>query len=112
MKETQIKHLEPRLQKHIEKATKVIDKDPSYAADILFNIVKANPNCVEVRRLLRKAQNKSGKPKGGGLGGLFAKLPFGGGVNESSVRKNPEKALQDQKTKSKRTLLMSPHTSF
>ena len=94
MKETQIKDLEPRLQKHIEKATKVIDKDPSYAADILFNIVKANPNCIEVRRLLRKAQNKSAKPKCGGLGGLFAKLPFGG-ANEASVRKNPEKALQD-----------------
>lgn len=93
MKEIQINELPPRLQKHLEKASQVLSKDPSYAVDILFNIVKANPNCFEVRRLLRQAQIKSGKSKkSGGLGGMFAKLS--GGVNESTIRKNPEKVLE------------------
>ncbi len=93
MKEIQINELQPRLRKHLEKASQVLSKDPSYAADILFNIVKANPNCFEVRRLLRQAQIKSGKSKKiGGLGGMFAKLS--GGANESSIRKNPEKVLE------------------
>ena len=35
MKEIQIKELQPRLQKHVEKASKVLAKDPAYAADIL-----------------------------------------------------------------------------
>lgn len=92
MKEIQIKELQPRLQKHVEKASKVLAKDPAYAADILFNIVKVNPECIEVRRLLRQAQSKIGSAKkSGGLGSMFAKLS--GGASESSVRKNPEKAL-------------------
>lgn len=94
MKEVQIKDLESRLQKHADKASKLINKDPSYAANILSNIVKANPNCAEARRTLRVAQSKStGTKKSGGLGGMFAKLSFGG-VNESAIRKSPEKSLE------------------
>ena len=94
MKETQIKDLDSRVQKYVSKASNLINIEPFYAASILSNIVKANPNCAEARRMLRKAQGKmSVTKKSGGLAGLLAKLSYGR-VNESEIRKNPEKSLQ------------------
>ena len=94
MKEIPVKQLESRVQKYVSKANGLIKVEPFYAASILSNILKANPNCVEVRQMLRKAQIRmSGTVKNSGLAGFFSKLSFGR-VNESAIKKNPEQALQ------------------
>ena len=66
MKEVTLSELDPRLQKQVENARKVVTKNPAYAIDIMSNIVALNPACVEARQILRKAQNTehAGKSKG------------------------------------------------
>lgn len=96
MEETQLKDLDTRLQKQIDNARKAIDKNPSYAIDILSNIVGRNPACLEVRKLLRQAQERALKGKTKGLGGIFAKvtqIPFSIG-NDSKIKKDPKKAME------------------
>ena len=94
MNETQIKDLDSRVQKYVSKASNLINIEPFYAASILSNIVKANPSCVEARRMLRKAQGKMAiTKKSSGLAGMLAKLSYGR-VNEAAIQKNPEKSLQ------------------
>lgn len=96
MEEILLKELDPRLQKQVENARKAIDKNPSYAVDILSNISARNPACLEVRKLLRQAQQSALKGKSKGLGGFLSKvtkIPFGIG-NDSKVKKDPEKAME------------------
>lgn len=96
MEETQLKDLDQRLQKQIDNARKAIDKNPSYAVDILSNISSRNPGCLEVRKLLRQAQQRALKGKSKGLGGFLSKvtkMPFAIG-NESKIKKDPEKAME------------------
>ena len=47
MEEGALKSLEIRLQKQIENARKSVVKNPSYAVDILTNIVARNPACLD-----------------------------------------------------------------
>ena len=56
MKEIPVKELDPRVQKYVSKASRLIKSEPFYAVSILSNIVKNNPYCVEARQMLRKAQ--------------------------------------------------------
>ena len=92
MKEIHINELQPRVVKYIDKAKQLLTKDPNYSVDILHNIVKANPNCFEVRKLLREAQSKTIDSKKSGLiSGIFSKLSSR--VNENAIRKSPEKFL-------------------
>lgn len=96
MDETQLKDLDHRLQKQIENARKAIDKNPSYAVDILSNISSRNPACLEVRKLLRQAQKRASKSKSKGLGRFISKvtkMPFSIG-NDSKIKKDPEKAME------------------
>lgn len=96
MEELALKDLDTRLQKQIENARKAVDKNPSYAVDILTNIVARNPACLDARKILRQAQQRATKSKGKGLGGLLSRvsslpLSFGG---DSKIKKNPQKAME------------------
>lgn len=96
MEEVALKDLDSRLQKQIENARKALDKNPSYAVDILSNIVNRNPGCLEARKILRQAQQRATKGKTKGLGGLLSKMtsiPFSIG-SESKIKKDPQKAME------------------
>jgi len=96
MDEIALSELDSRLQKQIENARKAVDKNPTYAVDILKNIVGRNPACLEARKILRQAEFRSSKGKSKGLGKLFTKvtsIPFSMG-SDSKVRKDPEKAME------------------
>lgn len=96
MDEVYLNDLDTRIQKQVENARKAIDKNPTYAVDILANIVSRHPGCLEVRKSLRKAQRKATVGNSKGLGGFIGKvtsLPFAmsGG---SKLKKDPEAALE------------------
>ncbi|MGB1126919.1 MAG: tetratricopeptide repeat protein [Opitutales bacterium] len=96
MQELALTDLDTRLQKQVENARKAVDKNPTYASDILSNIVKRHPGCLDVRKILRQSQQRSGGGKTKGLGGLFGKvtsMPFAmtGGAK---LKKDPAAALE------------------
>lgn len=96
MEEIALKDLDTRLQKQIENARKAVDKNPSYALDILSNILSRHPACLEARKILRQAQQRATKGKAKGLGGLLSKMtsiPFTMG-SESKIKKDPAKAIE------------------
>jgi len=96
MEEVALKDLDTRLQKQIENARQAVDKNPSYAVDILSNIVSRNPACLDARKILRQAQQRATKGRTKGLGGLLSKvtsIPFSMG-SESKIKKDPEKAME------------------
>lgn len=96
MEEIALKDLDTRLQKQIENARKAVDKNPSYAVDILSNILSRNPACLEARKILRQAQQRATKGKTKGLGGLISKMtsiPFSMG-SDAKIKKDPEKAME------------------
>ena len=95
MEEIPLKDLDNRLQKQIENARKAIDKNPTYAVDILANIVSRNPACLEARKILRQAQQRAAKGKTKGLGGLLNKvtnIPFSIGT-DAKIKKDPQKVI-------------------
>lgn len=95
MEEIPLKDLDNRLQKQIENARKAIDKNPTYAVDILANIVSRNPACLEARKILRQAQQRAAKGKTKGLGGLLNKvtnIPFSIG-SDAKIKKDPQKVI-------------------
>lgn len=95
MEEVALQDLDPRLQKQIENARKAVDKNPTYAVDILANIVSRNPACLEARQILRQAQQRSNAGKSGGLGKLLGKVTgFSASMGaESKVKKDPAQAM-------------------
>ncbi|MDP4880027.1 MAG: hypothetical protein NWR36_09090, partial [Opitutales bacterium] len=96
MEEVALQDLDTRLQKQIENARKAIDKNPTYAIDILINIVGRNPNCLDARKFLRQAQQRSKQGKSKGLGKFITKMtsiPFSMG-GDSKVKKDPAKAME------------------
>jgi len=96
MEEVALKDLDTRLQKQIENARKAVDKNPSYAVDILTNIVARNPACLDARKILRQAQQRATKGKTKGLGGLLSKvtsIPFSMG-SHAKIKKDPQKSME------------------
>ena len=96
MEEITLKELDSRLHKQIENARKALDKNPTYAVDILSNIVSRNPNCLEIRQILRQAQQRANKGKSRGLSKFMTKvtnIPFAMG-GDSKVKKDPAKAME------------------
>ncbi|MEM7790188.1 MAG: tetratricopeptide repeat protein [Verrucomicrobiota bacterium] len=90
-----LKDLDPRLQKQIENARKAIGKNPTYATDIMLNIVKRNPGCLEARQILREAQKRASKGKGKGLSKFFGKVKSSISGSEAKVKKDPAKAMEE-----------------
>lgn len=94
MKEVTLDSLDPRLQKQVLNANKAISKNPVYAIDILSNIIQRHPGCLEVRRDLRKAQQRATQGKSGGLSGLMSKVSgLGKSLRAPKVEKDPQQAL-------------------
>ena len=96
MGEVALRDLDARLQKQVENARKAVDKNPTYAVDILTNIVSRNPGCLDVRKILRQSQQRAVGGKTKGLGGIIGKvtsLPFAmsGG---SKLKKDPAAAME------------------
>jgi tetratricopeptide (TPR) repeat protein len=95
MEEVALKDLDPRLQKQIENARKAVDKNPSYAVDIMLNILTRHPECLDARKILRQAQQRFTAGKNKGLGGFISKvtsIPFLIG-SDAKVKKKPTEAL-------------------
>jgi tetratricopeptide (TPR) repeat protein len=100
MEEITLKDLDPRLQKQVGNARKAMDKNPTYAVDILLNIVNRNPACLEARKILRQAQQRAAGGKAHGLGKLLNKMtniPFAMGSG-SKVKKDPANAMESAET--------------
>lgn len=96
MEEIALQKLDTRLQKQIENARKAVDKNPTYAIDIMSNIVARNPNCLDARKILRQAQQRSKNGKTKGFGKFLSKvtsIPFSMGA-DSKVQKDPAKAME------------------
>lgn len=89
--------LDPREQKQIEAARKALDKgNPAYAVDVCTGLLRRHPGCLDVRRLLRLAQQRQAGAKAGGLTKLFlsvSNVPFVMS-GTSQVKKDPAKALE------------------
>jgi tetratricopeptide (TPR) repeat protein len=95
MEEVALKDLDHRLQKQIENARKAVDKNPSYAVDIMSNIVARHPECLDARKILRHAQQRAKGGKTKGFGSFLSKvtsIPFSMG-SESKIKKDPAGAL-------------------
>ncbi len=60
IKEIDFFGLEPRLQLQVKKASRAIDDGhPWYAVDICRYVIRRQPGCLAVRKILRKAQKKN-----------------------------------------------------
>ncbi|MFQ3225472.1 MAG: tetratricopeptide (TPR) repeat protein [Lentimonas sp.] len=95
MEEVALKDLDPRLQKQIENARKAVDKNPSYAVDIMSNIVARHPECLDARKILRQAQQRATEGKSKGFGGFLSKMtsiPFSLG-SDAKIKKDPAAAM-------------------
>ncbi len=95
MQEVALSDLDPRLQKQIENARKAVDKNPTYAVDIMTNIIVRHPECLDARKILRHAQQRAKAGKSKGLGKFFSKMtsiPFAMG-SDSKVKKDPAAAM-------------------
>lgn len=95
MEEVTLRELDSRLYKQIENVRKALDKNPSYSVDVMTNIVDRHPQCLEARKILRKAQHRAnaGKPKM--LNSVFSKVSSAlhGLGSIEKVKKNPAAAL-------------------
>ncbi len=100
MSKISIKDLDPRVQKQLQAAEQSLRTNPRYAAEIAQGVLSRHPECVDVRRLLRKGQKLAIVSSGGGalgklFGGLFggvnpAKDPAGAmAAAEKTLAKNP-----------------------
>ncbi len=73
MSETAPPSPDPKLRKHLDKATSAAaGGDPSYAISVCESILEKTPGWVEARRILRQAQRA--RLSGGGLQKLFGTL--------------------------------------
>jgi len=96
MTEPSIKELDPRFKKQVDNAEKSIGKNAGYAIEVCTGILSRNPGCVEVRKILRKAQKSAGSQKTKGLSKLF------GSVTQAPVsmkatsllKKDPQQAME------------------
>jgi tetratricopeptide (TPR) repeat protein len=98
-KEVSLSSLDPRLQKQVDAADKAIDKNPTYAIEICGNILARHPECLDVRKILRKAQRRSVAAKSKGMT-QFLKLtntPFV--MKAGSLIKTDPKAALDSAEK-------------
>ena len=95
MEEVALKELDSRLHKQIDTVCKAMDKNPSYSVDVMTNIVNRHPQCLEARKLLRKAQQRATSNKSLGLKSMFSKVScaLNGIGSADKVKKDPSAAL-------------------
>lgn len=95
MEEVAIESLDPRLRKQVDKASVAIDKgNPAYAIDVCMNILKQTPGCLEVREILRKAQNRQAGERKAQPAFMKKINAFSFGLGSASkIKKDPQKVL-------------------
>lgn len=96
MEELALSQIDPRLQKQIENASQAVEKGkPGYAIPVCNEVLRRHPGCVEVRRILRRAQMRSLSGSSSSGKKLFSKLTAAPLKLSSSnlVKKNPEKGM-------------------
>ena len=95
MEEVALKELDSRLHKQVETVRKALNKNPSYSVDVMTNIVERHPECLEARKILRKAQQRANPGKSNALKSLFAKVScaLSGIGSPEKVKKDPTAAL-------------------
>jgi tetratricopeptide (TPR) repeat protein len=97
MKKVALTDLDPRLQKQIAAAEQQLKTNPQYAMEILSGILSRNLGCVEVRRLLRKAQKTIIGTRKGLFDGITTALSAGSIAK--AVEKDPLAAINDAEAK-------------
>jgi tetratricopeptide (TPR) repeat protein len=90
-----LSNLDPREQKQAASAEQALRTSPQYSVEVFQGIVSRNPECLEARRLLRRAQKvqRGVMPSNKGLGGLFSGFSgiFG---NNKLVEADPRHAME------------------
>ncbi|MDR2862454.1 MAG: tetratricopeptide repeat protein [Puniceicoccales bacterium] len=88
--------LDPRLQKQASAAEQALRNNPQYAAEIAQGLLSRNPECVELRRLLRKAQKLVYLNASNGFGRLLGPLTSFAGLmgNSKLIQTNPLQATE------------------
>lgn len=107
MPETPLKELDVRLQKQVKTADQSIERgNASYAVDICKGILKQHPECLEVRKILRKAQKKlaSSKGKGSSMFSGVTNAPFMVKAH-NQIKKDPMSAIDT----AEKMLQANPH---
>lgn len=97
MKKVALTDLDPRLQKQITAAEQQLKTNPQYALEILSGILSRNLGCIEVRRLLRKAQKSILGTRKGLFDGIVNGLTAGSIAK--AVEKDPLAAISDAELK-------------
>ncbi|MGE9297208.1 MAG: tetratricopeptide repeat protein, partial [Puniceicoccales bacterium] len=101
LEEISLNQLDPRVRKQVEAAKKNVAKNPSYAIDVCIGILKRHPGCLDVRKILRQAQQRAKGGKTSGLSKMFGKVtsaPFAMKA-KSGLEKDPQ-AVMEQAEKS------------
>lgn len=95
MEEIALKELDSRLHKQVETVRKALGKNPSYSVDVMTNIVDRHPECLEARKILRKAQQRASSGKSNALKSLFSKVScaLSGIGSPEKIKKDPAAAL-------------------
>ncbi len=97
MPEELLKDLDPRLQKQVDNADKAIEKgNPTYAVEICQGVLQRHPGCLEVRKILRRAQKKAVGGKSQGVTRFLQSVTTAPFMlkNASLVKKDPKAALE------------------
>ncbi|WP_269541358.1 tetratricopeptide repeat protein [Cerasicoccus fimbriatus] len=72
--EESINQLDPRLRKQIEGARKNLSKNPSIVITVCMNILERHPGCLDLRKLLRQAQERAKSGKTSGMSKFIGKV--------------------------------------
>jgi tetratricopeptide (TPR) repeat protein len=102
MKKVALTELDPRVQKQVSAAESQLKTNPQYAIEILQGILGRNPGCIDVRRLLRRAQKSVLGTKAGLFDGLI------GGLTGSGIAKAVEKDATAALLEAEATLAKKP----
>ncbi|MDR2982606.1 MAG: tetratricopeptide repeat protein [Puniceicoccales bacterium] len=92
-----LKDLDPRVQKQVAAAEQSLRTNPQYAAEIAQGVLSRHPECVELRRLLRKGQKLAlGASAAKGFGKLLGSVTSFAGLMGTSklVESDPMKAIE------------------
>lgn len=96
MSKFHLKDLDPRLLKQYQAADQAVKTNPQYALEIAQGLLNRHPECVEIRRLLRRAQRLLQGAESRGLSKLFSGVTsFASLVGSSKLAQNdPKKAME------------------
>lgn len=97
MTKTTLTSLDPRVQKQFAAAEQNLKTNAQYAMELATGLLARNPGCVDIRRLLRRAQKTVLGTGSGGLGGLLGGLV--GGPNLKLAESDPAAAMADAETR-------------